>query len=112
MGRHRDRLHDLRHLPAGAVQHAVDRASRRGATEVSAEPADADQPKAQPLSPIPAGGSPRVLIVFSDTGGGHRAAARALTDALKLLDPSCLVTVADPLIGQGPPVGKRPPPPF
>jgi len=82
-------------------------ASRRGATEVTAEPADADQPKAPPLSPIPAGGSPRVLIVFSDTGGGHRAAARALTDALKLLDPTCVVTVADPLIGQGPAVVKR-----
>ncbi|MEO8743987.1 MAG: glycosyltransferase [Candidatus Dormiibacterota bacterium] len=48
-----------------------------------------------------------MLILFSDTGGGHRAAARALTDALKLLDPSCIVTVADPLIGQGPTVVKR-----
>jgi len=86
----------------------VDRASRRRAsTAVTAEPADADQPKAPPLSPIPAGGSPRVLILFSDTGGGHRAAARALTDALKLLDPTCVVTVADPLIGQGPAVVKR-----
>jgi len=86
----------------------VDRASRRGAaTEVSAQPPDANQPKAPPLSPIPAGGSPRVLILFGDTGGGHRAAARALTDALKLLDPTCVVTVADPLIGQGPAVVKR-----
>jgi 1,2-diacylglycerol 3-beta-galactosyltransferase len=57
--------------------------------------------------PTPAGGSPRVLILFSDTGGGHRAAARALTDALKLLDPTCEVTVADPLIGQGPTVVRR-----
>jgi len=47
------------------------------------------------------------LILFSDTGGGHRAAARALTDALKLLDPTCVVTVADPLIGQGPTVVRR-----
>jgi 1,2-diacylglycerol 3-beta-galactosyltransferase len=47
------------------------------------------------------------LILFSDTGGGHRAAARALTDALKLLDPTCIVTVADPLIGQGPAVVRR-----
>ena len=85
----------------------MDRAPRGGATEVSSPPADAEQPKAPPLSPIPTGGSPRVLILFSDTGGGHRAAARALTDALKLLDPSCLVTVADPLIGQGPAVVKR-----
>ncbi|HEV2027361.1 MAG TPA: glycosyltransferase [Candidatus Dormibacteraeota bacterium] len=85
----------------------MDRAPRGGATEVSSEPAEAEHPEAPPLSPIPTGGSPRVLIVFSDTGGGHRAAARALTDALKLLDPSCVVTVADPLIGQGPTVVKR-----
>ncbi|HUZ85367.1 MAG TPA: glycosyltransferase [Candidatus Baltobacterales bacterium] len=48
-----------------------------------------------------------MLILFSDTGGGHRAAAKALTDALKLLDPTCIVTVADPLIGQGPTVVRR-----
>jgi 1,2-diacylglycerol 3-beta-galactosyltransferase len=47
------------------------------------------------------------LILFSDTGGGHRAAARALTDALKQLDPTCDVTVADPLISQGPAVVRR-----
>jgi len=59
--------------------------------------------------PIPSanGASPRVLILFSDTGGGHRAAARALTDALKQLDPRCVVTVADPLITQGPEVVRR-----
>jgi 1,2-diacylglycerol 3-beta-galactosyltransferase len=57
--------------------------------------------------PIPAGGSPRILILFSDTGGGHRAASRALTDALKQLDPSCVVTAADPLMGQGPLVVRR-----
>ncbi|MGA8922963.1 MAG: glycosyltransferase [Candidatus Dormiibacterota bacterium] len=57
--------------------------------------------------PTPTGGSPRVLILFSDTGGGHRAAAKALTDALKLLDPTCIVTVADPLIGQGPTVVRK-----
>jgi 1,2-diacylglycerol 3-beta-galactosyltransferase len=85
----------------------VDRAPRGGATEVRAGPADADHPEAPPLVPTPAGGSPRVLILFSDTGGGHRAAARALTDALKLLDPTCIVTVADPLIGQGPTVVRR-----
>jgi 1,2-diacylglycerol 3-beta-galactosyltransferase len=83
----------------------VDRASRRRATQV-AEPVDAEPRQAAPL-PTPAGGSPRVLILFSDTGGGHRAAARALTDALRLLDPSCVVTVADPLIGQGPRVVRR-----
>jgi 1,2-diacylglycerol 3-beta-galactosyltransferase len=52
-------------------------------------------------------GAPRILILFSDTGGGHRAAARALTDALKQLDPTCDVTVADPLISQGPAVVRR-----
>ena len=85
----------------------MDRAPRGGATEVSAEPAGADQPKAPLLVPTPAGGSPRILILFSDTGGGHRAAARALTDALQQLDPTCIITVADPLIGQGPAVVRR-----
>jgi 1,2-diacylglycerol 3-beta-galactosyltransferase len=85
----------------------VDRAPRGGATEVSARPADAEHPQAPPLLPTPAGGSPKILILFSDTGGGHRAAARALTDALRLLDPSCNITVADPLIGQGPTVVRR-----
>jgi len=86
----------------------VDRAAVRGATEVTTQPADAERGTAPPtLLPIPTGGSPRVLILFSDTGGGHRAAARALTDALKLLDPTCVVTVADPLIGQGPTVVRR-----
>jgi 1,2-diacylglycerol 3-beta-galactosyltransferase len=85
----------------------VDRAPRRRATKVSAEPADPGPSLAPPPLPTPAGGSPRVLILFSDTGGGHRAAARALTDALKLLDPTCIVTVADPLIGQGPAVVRR-----
>ena len=70
------------------LQHAMDRAPRRGATQVA---------EGSSLYPIPVGGSPRVLILFSDTGGGHRAAARALTDALRLLDPTCVVTVADPL---------------
>jgi 1,2-diacylglycerol 3-beta-galactosyltransferase len=59
------------------------------------------------VEPTPAGGSPHVLILFSDTGGGHRAAARALTDALKQLDPTCIITVADPLISQGPTVVRR-----
>jgi len=76
----------------------MDRAPRRGATQVT---------QAFSLYPTPAGGAPRVLILFSDTGGGHRAAARALTDALKLLDPTCIVTVADPLIGQGPAIVRR-----
>jgi 1,2-diacylglycerol 3-beta-galactosyltransferase len=57
--------------------------------------------------PTPKGGAPRILILFSDTGGGHRAAARALTDALKQLDPTCDVAVADPLMSQGPAVVRR-----
>src|SRR5438128_6275466 len=77
------------------------RAPQCGATEV------AEAAAAPPLYPTPVGGSPRILILFSDTGGGHRAAARALTEALQLLDPSCIVTVADPLIGQGPAVVRR-----
>ncbi|HEX9100162.1 MAG TPA: glycosyltransferase [Candidatus Dormibacteraeota bacterium] len=59
------------------------------------------------MAPAPKSGPPRILILFSDTGGGHRAAARALTDALKQLDPTCDVTVADPLISQGPAVVRR-----
>ena len=79
----------------------MDRAPRSGATQV------AEAAAAPPLYPTPVGGSPRILILFSDTGGGHRAAARALTEALQLLDPSCIVTVADPLIGPGPAVVRR-----
>ncbi len=85
----------------------MDRAPGGCATEVGAQPADAGPPQAPPLVPTPVGGAPRVLILFSDTGGGHRAAARALTDALKLFDPTCLVTVADPLMAQGPTVVRR-----
>jgi 1,2-diacylglycerol 3-beta-galactosyltransferase len=80
----------------------VDRAPGCGATQVTEA-----APGGPALYPTPVGGSPRVLILFSDTGGGHRAAARALTDALGLLDPTCVVTVADPLIGQGPAVVRR-----
>lgn len=80
----------------------MDRAPGCGATQVTEA-----APGGPPLYPTPVGGSPGVLILFSDTGGGHRAAARALTDALNLLDPTCVVTVADPLIGQGPAVVRR-----
>src|SRR4029077_20721217 len=107
LGDHRDYSDGLHHLPSGPVQHAVGRAPRGGPTQVDAKPEGAPTPPAPPLLPTPAGGSPRILILFSDTGGGHRAAARALTDALKQLDPSCVVMVADPLIGQGPLVVRR-----
>ena len=76
----------------------MDRAPRRGPKEVA---------QAAALYPTPTGASPRILILFSDTGGGHRAAAGALTDALRQLDPTCIVTVADPLIGQGPAIVRR-----
>jgi len=76
----------------------MDRAPGGGATPVA---------EATSLHPTPVGGAPRILILFSDTGGGHRAAARALTEAIKQLDPSSDVTVADPLIGQGPAIVRR-----
>ena len=85
----------------------MDRAPGRGAAQVAPEPAAAGPLQAPPPVPIPAGGAPRVLILFSDTGGGHRAAARALTDALKLFDATCVVTVADPLMAQGPAMVRR-----
>jgi len=98
VGQHRHHRDDLHHVPAVLLQHALDRAPRSGATPVT---------EAASLYPTPVGGSPRILILFSDTGGGHRAAARALTDALRLLDPTSVVAVADPLIGQGPAIVRR-----
>jgi 1,2-diacylglycerol 3-beta-galactosyltransferase len=85
----------------------LDRAPGSRAAEVGAQPADAGPLPAPPPVPTPVGGAPRILILFSDTGGGHRAAARALTDALKLFDPTCIVTVADPLMAQGPATVRR-----
>ena len=40
-----------------------------------------------------------VLILFSDTGGGHRAAAKALEQALLQLDPVVRIAKLDPLMG-------------
>ncbi len=40
-----------------------------------------------------------VLILFSDTGGGHRAAAKALEQALLQLDPGITIAKLDPLMG-------------
>jgi 1,2-diacylglycerol 3-beta-galactosyltransferase len=48
-----------------------------------------------------------VLILFADTGGGHRAAARALEQAFKELDPEVDVVSADPVVGEGPRVVSR-----
>ena len=42
----------------------------------------------------------KVLILFSDTGGGHRAAARALEQALVQLDPEVRISKLDPLLGE------------
>lgn len=85
----------------------MDRAPGSGATQVATEPPQSTAPPAPAVRPTPVGDAPKVLILFSDTGGGHRAAARALTDALRQLDQSCEVTVADPLIGQGPVIVRR-----
>lgn len=50
---------------------------------------------------------PSVLVLFSDTGGGHRAAARALDAALRAVEPGACVTWCDPLIGEGHPIVRR-----
>jgi 1,2-diacylglycerol 3-beta-galactosyltransferase len=51
--------------------------------------------------------SPSVLVLFSDTGGGHRAAAKALTGALRELDPTVRVVACDPMIGEGSPLVRE-----
>ncbi|MBO0702364.1 MAG: hypothetical protein J2P38_05490, partial [Candidatus Dormibacteraeota bacterium] len=76
----------------------MDRAPRRG--EAPALPAPAVNEPAR-------GTAPSVLLLFSDTGGGHRAAARALADAIQLTRPGAEVELFDPLIGHGPPVVRR-----
>ena len=50
-----------------------------------------------------------MLILFSDTGGGHRAAAKALEQALLQLDPGIKITKLDPLLGadSSPPLVRR-----
>jgi len=55
----------------------------------------------------PPGRSPAVLILFSDTGGGHRAAARALDEALRTVEPEIEIAWADPLIRQGSAIARR-----
>lgn len=51
--------------------------------------------------------TPSILVLFSDTGGGHRAAANALREALHRLNPDVKVTLADPLMTEGPRVVRR-----
>jgi len=84
----------------------VDRAPRRSASPVARAAATAASPRPG-ASPSTEDAAPRILILFSDTGGGHRAAAKALTDALKQLEPGCTVVAADPLIGEGPRITRR-----
>ena len=48
----------------------------------------------------PPGQGPTVLILFSDTGGGHRAAAKALEQAITQLAPGATVAKLDPLMGE------------
>ena len=43
----------------------------------------------------------RILFLFSDTGGGHRAAARAIIAALNEQDPSITVDLVDGLVEGG-----------
>ena len=52
-------------------------------------------------------GPASVLILFSDTGGGHRAAAKALDGALRALQPDVGIAWCDPLIGQGRLLARR-----
>jgi 1,2-diacylglycerol 3-beta-galactosyltransferase len=42
-----------------------------------------------------------ILLAFSDTGGGHRAAANALAGALRDLAPEVQLTLADPYAASG-----------
>jgi 1,2-diacylglycerol 3-beta-galactosyltransferase len=46
-------------------------------------------------------------VLFSDTGGGHRASAKALVQAIEQVEPTASILLADPLIGEGPPVVSR-----
>ena len=43
----------------------------------------------------------RILIISSDTGGGHRSAARAISAALQSADPGVDVVITDYLAGSG-----------
>jgi 1,2-diacylglycerol 3-beta-galactosyltransferase len=43
----------------------------------------------------------RILLAFSDTGGGHRAAATALREAIVALEPAAEVTMVDPYAQSG-----------
>ncbi len=76
----------------------MDRAPRRGEAPAHPAPAVEDPPRRP---------APPVLLLFSDTGGGHLAAARALAEAVRQTRPGTEVQFFDPLIGHGPPVVRR-----
>jgi 1,2-diacylglycerol 3-beta-galactosyltransferase len=84
----------------GPLQHALDRPARRGQARTLTAGLGAE-----PLPGIETGAS--VLILFSDTGGGHRAAAKAIDGALRCLAPDVRIAWCDPLIGQGRAVARR-----
>lgn len=90
-------------MAAGPIQHALDRQARRGPT--GARTGDLEEPAPEGI--YPTGGQDRILILFSDTGGGHRAAASALDRALRQLQPDVAITWCDPLIGQGRLIARR-----
>jgi len=51
----------------------------------------------------------RVLFLISDTGGGHRAAANAISAALQAIDPAHEVTIEDALVKAAPFPGNHAP---
>ncbi len=42
--------------------------------------------------------APRILLAYSDTGGGHRSAARAIADALRAQRPEAEIVASDVLV--------------
>ena len=49
---------------------------------------------------LAAADGPSILVLFSDTGGGHRAAARSLQAAILQLEPRAQIHIIDPLMGE------------
>src|SRR5207253_1314145 len=91
--------------PAGEGTNGLGRADSPDPLKETALRLEASPPNGLPKAP----GRPdiSVLVLFSDTGGGHRAAARALTGALRELEPSVRVVACDPMIGEGNPVIRQ-----
>ncbi len=59
------------------------------------------------IAGVDAAGPASILILFSDTGGGHRAAASAIDGALHELHPRVQVQWCDPLLGEARPTVRR-----